>query len=320
MSNDAAPIIRHLVIAGGGTFFYNAYGILRETSKRGVWDWKNIRTIYGTSAGAILGYMLAMNFDWDTLDKYIIDRPWEKVFDINMNTLLNSYQNCGILGIQIIRDICEPPLLAKNMSLNTTLLEFYETTGIEVHSFTTEFNDFCLIDVSHKTHPDWKVAEAIYSSCCLPLLFSPFRKENKIYMDGGFFSNYPLRYCVENTSAPLTEIFGIQNKTDWTQVKYIKENASLFDYGVHIILAMLYKLRHVDIYNGFDMPYEITVVDQAKNSIIHEIYKCTSSASAREALILEGQRLCEDFVFPLPLLLPKEKEGEPGDPSQEPFS
>ena len=42
---NESPIIKHLVIAGGGAYGFAAYGALRETCKQGLWDVKNIESI-----------------------------------------------------------------------------------------------------------------------------------------------------------------------------------------------------------------------------------------------------------------------------------
>jgi predicted acylesterase/phospholipase RssA len=74
-------IIKHLVIAGGGPYAcYIYYGILKESQKQGLWDIKNIKSIYGTSAGAILAVLLSLKYSWETMDNYVIKRPWQNVF------------------------------------------------------------------------------------------------------------------------------------------------------------------------------------------------------------------------------------------------
>ena len=90
-------IIKHIVISGGGTTGLSYYGILRESQKKNIWNIEDIQTIYGTSIGSILAVMLCLKYDWDTLDDYLIKRPWQNVFHYDINTLLSCVQNNGTI-------------------------------------------------------------------------------------------------------------------------------------------------------------------------------------------------------------------------------
>lgn len=47
--------IQHLVIGGGGPFGFTAFGVLKHLHDVGFWNIKNIKTIYATSIGALVG-------------------------------------------------------------------------------------------------------------------------------------------------------------------------------------------------------------------------------------------------------------------------
>ena len=56
------PIIKHLVISGGGAAGFSYYGVLKQTQLRGLWHSENIKTIYATSAGTFLAVILSLGF------------------------------------------------------------------------------------------------------------------------------------------------------------------------------------------------------------------------------------------------------------------
>ena len=294
------PIIRNIVISGGGAFLYTAYGILKETANKQIWDIKNLKTIYATSAGAILSYIIALNYDWETIDNYLINRPWDKVFEINAKSILNSFKGCGILGIQVIEKIFEPLLKAKDMSLDINLKDFYEKTGIEIHSFSTELTEFEIIDISYKTHPTWKITEAIYCSSCLPILFIPYRKDNKVYLDGGFLNNYPLNSCIDDNSVNKNEILGINkimNKKPKNSKVNIDDKTTLFDY-ISLLFSLIFQnLTYYKIKPNVPIPNEIFIYDKPKANVLYDIYDCSTKEETRRNLIKEGQTLCSSFVL-----------------------
>ena len=75
--------------------------------------------------------------------------------------------------------------------------KFYEETGIEFHCIITNVKEYTSVDVSYKTHPEWKLIEAVYGSCALPILFEPLQVDGEFYADGCLLYNYPLYQCIQ---------------------------------------------------------------------------------------------------------------------------
>ena len=46
--------IKHLVVGGGGPGGFLNYGALKESNLQGLWHYNNIKSIYSTSAGAVI--------------------------------------------------------------------------------------------------------------------------------------------------------------------------------------------------------------------------------------------------------------------------
>jgi predicted acylesterase/phospholipase RssA len=74
------PTIKHLVISSGGPAGHMMYSILRTLNLKGVWDIKDIKSIYGSSIGSFIAIILALRYEWEVMDDYLIKRPWEKIF------------------------------------------------------------------------------------------------------------------------------------------------------------------------------------------------------------------------------------------------
>ena len=141
--------IRHIVISGGGTMGFVYYGILQESNKQNLWNIDHIQTIYGTSIGAILATILCLRYDWNTLDDYFIQRPWEKVFHYDLHTLFSCVQNNGIFTRAVTEQILKPLLLGKDILPTVTMAEFFHKTGIELHILVTNVKVFEHVDISY---------------------------------------------------------------------------------------------------------------------------------------------------------------------------
>jgi NTE family protein len=249
------PKIKHLLMSGGGATGFAYYGVLRESHKEGFWNIKDIQSIHGVSCGALFAFIVLFisHFTWDELDDFMIKRPWEQIFNLSPDKLMCLYKNIGVFGKDTLVEIISPILNAVDLPINTTMQELYEFTGIEVHFYTTHLKrNVEYVDISYKTHPTWTVADALYSSCSLPILFCPNIIDGKTYIDGGIICNFPIQQCIDNGINP-DEIFGIKK---------------------------VYKLPdNMDINANPDVPYE-TVIDyliDIVNKVTNRLFKEPSS-------------------------------------------
>lgn len=225
--------IKHLVISGGGPLGLRYLGAIEKLEKEGIWKIDNIESIYGTSIGSVLAAFICLNYDWETLNKYLIDRPWHDAFKITARQILDSYYNKGLFDKKLAEIIFKPLLEAKDLSVNITLKEFYEFSKIDLHIFTFELNKFETLELSHTTHPELSLLQALTMSSALPGLFMPTIIDNKCFIDGGVMCNYPLNYCLKH-HINEDEILGIKfsrNENDdvFKNVEVTKES-SLLEY------------------------------------------------------------------------------------------
>lgn len=326
--------IKHIVLAGGGTIILDEFSILKESNLCGFWNFKDIKTIYGTSAGGLLGLLICLlsipeqntetnsvNLDWDILEKYLIHRPWQNVFKIDILTIIQSINKDGILDINTIKESYSPIFKAKDLSMDINLKDFFELTNIEFHTFSVEINSFEITDISYKTHPDWTILEAVYASSALPILFSPFKKDNKIYADGGILTNYPLSYLFKNNPNINTdEILAINNNNikivevesnieidTTTNINTYELDASnkstnselppvyIYDTILIILLKMFEFIEKYNIINNKKIKYEVNIYNSYKN-LLYNIYLASSSSEERKNLMNNGKDIWNNFI------------------------
>lgn len=225
--------IKHLVLSGGGPIGFRFLGILEELNRHNYWSIEDIKTIHATSIGTIVGSFLCLKYDWETLNKYIIERPWNDVFKLNIKQILEVYYKKGLYDKKIVETVFKPLLAAKDLSLNITLKEFYEYSKIEFFLYTFELNQFQTVELSYKTHPDLTLIEAISMSCALPGIFIPICFNNGCYIDGGVMMNYPINYAVENYNED--EILALNYIKDSSNNNYIiNEESTLLDFIIKL--------------------------------------------------------------------------------------
>jgi len=84
--------IKHLVISGGGPIGLQFLGVLEHLNEQNIWKFEDIESIYATSIGTIIGAFICLKYDWQTLNTYIIDRPWHDAFKLNGKQIFDAFR------------------------------------------------------------------------------------------------------------------------------------------------------------------------------------------------------------------------------------
>jgi predicted acylesterase/phospholipase RssA len=282
--------IKHLVISGGGPVLIHVLGAIQHLEENNYLDRKEIKSIYGTSAGAIVGAILCLGFDWETLRDYIIKRPWQDVFPVKVQNIFDAYTKKGVFDIKTFEKCFRPLLDAKDINMDVNLEDFYKLSNIELHLFAFEINEYKIHDVSYLTHPKLSLLSAIQMSCALPLLVTPVCIEDKCYIDGGFSCNYPLNYCIESGKLP-DEILGFKNKYD-VQKTVINSESTILDFMMSFLFTTISR------FNTENEQQEIKneVICDARYLSIDVLRTAASSVDARRELFNGGIETAAGFL------------------------
>ena len=227
-------VIKHIVLQGGGAVGFRYIGMLQYLFEKGFYDINNIENIYATSIGTLIGAFLCLKHSWDDLIKYIEHRPWENVFRVSGQSIINLYSTKGLFDEQIIASILKPLLVSKGLTISTTLEDLFIFSNINAHFFTFNLNKHETIDLNHVSYPDLPLIKAIFMSSAFPILCTPIIIDGNCFVDGGILCNYPLHICVDEHS-DSDEILGVRYTLRDNTINQISEESNLIDY----ILALL---------------------------------------------------------------------------------
>lgn len=283
--------IKHLVISGGGPSLFQYLSAIQHLDENKIIDLQKIESIYGTSAGAIVGILICLKYDWETLNDYAIMRPWHELFHIKIDTIFEAYKNRGIFSKKIIEKAFKPLLDAKDLSINITLNEFYTYSKIELHFYSFEINQFTTEDISYLTHPDLSLIDAIMMSSGLPILVTPVIIDNKCYMDGGVCANYPLKYCIDSGKKE-DEILGFCNQYDGQQKNHVDNNSNLLEFVLCFFFKMFNNLSSTIV--NPKIKYE--VICNVKCINLSYLSSTLSSMEVRKELYQKGIESAKDFI------------------------
>jgi len=286
--------IKHLVFSGGGPAGLISYGACKQLHKDKFWELKNIKSIYGTSIGALVGLIVSLGYEWNIMDDYLIKRPWNKVFKLSLDNFLNCFYEKGLLGKEVICSLIEPLLKAKDLAANITFEELYKHNGIELHMYTANINNNVieLVDLSYLTHKDLSICNGLCMTMSYPFVFKPVIIDNICYIDGGILNNFPLHECIEQQKCDENDILAFKTSLERNK-ESVNEESTIADY-LYILIEKMQKMirKNTNNYNCKNIVRCFT----GDILRLHDWMNIVLDESSRTKLINKGVDLANVFL------------------------
>jgi predicted acylesterase/phospholipase RssA len=282
-------VIKHLVLSGGGPTGFLTYGAACYLAKENFWSLANIKSMYGCSIGGFMAVILSLGYDWEILDDYFIKRPWDKLMASSTISIIDVYEQKGLINEHFFIDSITPLLRGKDLDETITMAQLFAFNQIDIHLFSTNLNSTKLekVDISHSTFPNLSVVKALQMTMAIPIVFKPIFEGDGCYIDGGLLNNYPLNDCIKQQQCEKDEILAFKNIWTYTN-PVINEKSSIIDF----MLIMMRKtqmsldtepeqeeIKHTvrclvdELLNGFDKWLEILSREDIRKKVIERGYK-----------------------------------------------
>lgn len=305
--------IKHLVISGGGPIGLSYLGALEYLHDEGFWKFDDIESIYATSVGTMMAAMICLKYDWETLNTYIIERPWNDVFKLNAKQIMDIYTKKGLFDYKSVEKVFKPLLEAKDLSLSITMKEFYEYTKVEMFFYAFDINSYETIEFSYKSHPDLLLVKVMYMSSSIPGIFEPTFFENKCIIDGAPLANFPINYCLRD-HPEKDNILGfnfISKKDDnvtYSNNSIIKNESNMLDFILSILTNSINYITNS--IKDEVIPNIIEVTTETGSNNMDDLKKCIDSSEHRKSLFDMGVEYAKKFIEKHKLLNKKDKKDE----------
>lgn len=285
-----------MVLSGGGPTGLIMYGAIKRLHEEGFWSRNELETIYATSIGGFIGIIIALGYDWDINEEYLVRRPWTKAFSNLSNDILEIISNKGVDGIEMATICTEPLLSGKNLPKNITLQALYDYTKVELCFIATELNTANGLHteiLSHKTYPDMTLITALASTCAFPLMFKPVLYNDKCFVDGGLLNNFPLNICLKETNCKHEETLAFCNYVDQTPMPQITETSSLIEYT-----RILMRKCYLELETTRHQPKIENTLQYATHDVVdYSVWlQALEDENMRKTLIERGKQAAETFI------------------------
>lgn len=196
-----------LVLCGGAV-----KGIILLGSLQYIFEneyFSNIKTIVGTSIGAILGYLLIIGYT--PIEIHVFISTHHKLFENleNMN-IINMINGLGAVPYSHASAILEKLTLDK-IGKFLTLKELVDEFGKKLIGVTYNETKNRIEYISYETHPDMKCLDLLRMTSNMPEFFDDFIYEGNSYIDGGICDNFAIEEGEKNGNRVLGIMLYKQN-------------------------------------------------------------------------------------------------------------
>lgn len=178
---------KNLVFGGGGLRCLSYIGVLRSLEEQNLIS--QFENFAGASAGAIFATMISIGYTHSDLLDFVINFEYEFVKDIQ---ILGVPENFGLDTGQKIDRFLQLMIRRKTGKTDLTFQEHHELTKKRLYINAVCLDDYSLHYFSVDTHPAMPIHVALRMSISLPILISPVRWEDKLFIDGGVLDNLPV--------------------------------------------------------------------------------------------------------------------------------
>lgn len=225
--------IKYILIGPGGPLGLNFYGSIKQCCKLGIINLDNIQAYFGISIGSIVSVMMLLKYDFDTLDDYIIKRPWHKAIKTDiLQNIVNLYSSCGMYNRDFFITILQPLLKGKNLTIDITFKDFFEYNNTSLFIYATNMETMKYEEFSHITHPDVSLIDAIHASCSIPFIFNPSKINDTLYCDGALSLQETIDICIQK--------YNVENYDEICSIVSYFNNIETKTINTDNVLNMLY--------------------------------------------------------------------------------
>lgn len=301
---NAQPVYKNLVMEGGGVRGLAYAGALEVLEQKGILA--QIENVGGSSAGAIAGLLVAMNYSSAEIDSILQPLRIQEFNDgkFLFGKIKRVRKQFGLYKGDKIQSWLSDLIAAKTGQPDLTFFQLHELhlknkifkdlycTGTNISEQRTEV-------FSWKTKPDMKLSTAVHISSCIPFYFVPVAIDSagnevnpgkdsitfNLFVDGGMLANYPISIfdSCESGMNPLTaekvfynpETLGLKLEREEQVKNFDENNTAIAPYRISNMKEYTYAVMNL-IMEGLNRKS-----DHLKNEIGRTIYISYGDLSGR---------------------------------------
>ena len=193
-----------LVFSGGAEKGISYIGVLKFLEENNLLN--RIECMYGTSIGAVIAAVISIGYTSRELEYLVFKTNIRELFlpdDLNIESLINEF---GFHEPHKLHKLIRLLLDKKTGIQNITFKQHFDKYNIKLVITGSCLSEYKCYYFNVDNYPDLPIFEAIFISICIPIIFKPITFENKLFVDGAIYDNYPVYDA--STRYDLNDILG----------------------------------------------------------------------------------------------------------------
>jgi len=184
------PKFHNLVLSSGSVYATAFIGCIKYLCDMDAMQ--HIKTIVGSSAGALMGVLIAIGMSPDEIYSFVVENSVEKrITNIDVSSLIKLTSSFGLDDGSVMCAMFHSALERKGFDKDITLVDFVKRSGINMVICVSNLTKGCAEYLSVDTAPDIPIALALRMSCSIPLVFDPVLYKDCYYVDGAVTDGFP---------------------------------------------------------------------------------------------------------------------------------
>lgn len=185
---------RNIAFSGGGAHTMAFIGAIKYMEENKLIE--NVRNIIGASGGSFFALLVVLNWSYESIHNYFTNdmvKHLEKNM-LSVTSLIRLPFTFGLNDGQVIVGIVEDVLTKSGLDIGTTFMELTKMFGKNLVVAATNVTQKKIEYLSVDTEPEMKISTAIRMSTSIPILFTPVKYYNDLYVDSLIYNNFPVNF------------------------------------------------------------------------------------------------------------------------------
>jgi len=251
-----------LIFSGGAEKGIAYIGILKFLEEHKLLD--KIESIYGTSIGAVIGTLISIGYTYRELE-YLIKKSNVKELilpdEFNIDNLINLF---GFHEPQKLHRLIRLLIDKKTNVQNITFKQHFEKYKIKIVITSSCLSEYKCYYFSYENVPDLPIIDAITMSICIPILFQPIKYDNKLFVDGALYDNYPIFEATQKyKKEDILGFFLLNNHSCKKEIDNIQ------DYLIVLLKSIDVKFVYlpINLYNDITISLKLNHIIDTKDTL-----------------------------------------------------
>lgn len=237
--------ITHLVFSGGGLKTISFLSALNYVIENKIISLKKLKSVSGTSAGAMVGLLLIIGFNTQEVIDLFKNTDFQSLSNIKMSNMFTYYglDDAHNLMVWFIKEVTKKLRQKYSSSKNfckITFHELYSLTKIKFNVTGTNVTKRELHYFNYETCKDMFVFDAIRITISIPFIYNCCPYKGDLYADGGLLNNFPIE-ITEKEALPDENILGIRILP--YQIESTNTKLNLDEYVSSVVECLFYQIH-----------------------------------------------------------------------------